>query len=459
MRLRPALFSALGSLILALSILTGIVFINLQHVSAVRARHREMTRAALLILDRFSSPRERIEAARLAGLSAFAWREAGGSWQGDDPPPKRDDGAVQSMVRWYGHVPEFVFAVGIHTGTEWRAAASLRAETTAIGQGIRLLSFYLLLNAAAAVMLGAVLLTRLVLRPVNRLAETMSVLPSPEDFRPIAPARRDEIGELTEAFNALMQRLAEAEQKRKGHLAELQAAYQRLAEAQERLIGAEKLAALGRLSAGIAHEIGNPLSAISGYLDLLPSLNGVERDEVLCRAKAEADRIDRIIRGLLGLARARIADEKPVHASAFLGETIRAIQAQPLFREIRIETEFASDLPEILTAQGRLGQVLVNLCINAADAMGRKGRITIRAVRSERGVRIEVTDAGPGIDPQDLPHIFEPFFTTKRQGEGTGLGLAISYQIVTSLGGTLMVESRAGAGATFIIDLPKADGQ
>lgn len=332
-------------------------------------------------------------------------------------------------------------------------------EAGLLRQTAGLFFLYLFLNTLVVLAVATYWLTRLVTRPVSRLAAGMrGVAGSLTGFRPLpAEGRRDEIGELTRAFNELMARIQSAETENAKYVAKLEDAYRALEAAQERVITAEKFASMGRLSAGIAHEIGNPLAAVTGYLALLPRLgeaDRAERDEILGRAAAELKRIDGIIRGLLDFSRPRTQDQAAADPAALLAGIRETLAGQALFGGVTFAVEAAAGLPPVPTGGGRLEQVLVNLCINAADAMNGAGRITLAARAHARGVELLVGDTGAGIRPEDLPHLFEPFFTTKAAGKGTGLGLAIAHEIVKALGGDIAVASQLGQGTTFRIVLP-----
>jgi signal transduction histidine kinase len=237
-----------------------------------------------------------------------------------------------------------------------------------------------------------------------------------------------------------------------------------LATQREQLIRSEKLASVGQLAAGVAHEIGNPLAAILGYVDILRAdaasagrLPDAERRDALDRVKAETQRINRIIRDLLEYSRP--SHEEPSLIDPLL--VVRSAQAllapQARFREVRITvTPEGSSWPAVMVSQGRMTQVLVNLLLNAADAMDGKGQVAVTCESVAGRVRIAVSDEGPGIERELRRKVFDPFFTTKPPGQGTGLGLSISRAIVESYGGTLELDPEAARGARFVIDLPAA---
>ncbi|MFO0678877.1 MAG: ATP-binding protein [Polyangiaceae bacterium] len=231
---------------------------------------------------------------------------------------------------------------------------------------------------------------------------------------------------------------------------------------QSRLARIDRLASLGTLTAGVAHEVNNPLSVTSLSLEAMTRAldSGLDAEALhglLAQAKSGVDRIARIVRDLRGFSRRddelRAVDVRHVVTSA----------AAMVANEIRHRAAFSvecRDLPRVETSEGRLAQVVMNLLLNAAQAFERaapeENRIVLRAGVENGGdvVLLEVQDNGPGIDDAHLPHLFDPFFTTKPVGEGTGLGLAICHGIVDAMGGTITVESRKGHGATFRVRLP-----
>lgn len=256
---------------------------------------------------------------------------------------------------------------------------------------------------------------------------------------------RDELHELAESFNYM----AAALKKRDQQLREFTT---------RRIMESERLAHIGQLAAGVAHEINNPLQGIVTYSHLLleraPADSRIR--ESLEKIVKQANRCRDIIRGLLDFARQRKPDKRPSNVNRVLEECIALVDNQALFHNIRIVKNLASDLPQVLMDPSQIQQVFMNMIINAAEAMNGTGRLTIttRHVPEDRAVEIEFTDTGHGIKQEDLDRIFDPFFTTKEVGHGTGLGLAISYGIVKEHRGTITVQSEEGHGATFTIRLP-----
>ena len=284
---------------------------------------------------------------------------------------------------------------------------------------------------------------------------------------------------------------------------ELAERYGRLAEQlraeQAQRARVEKLATVGHMAAGIAHEVGNPLAAIAGYAEVLrtraAAVDGAPA--VLDALERECARIDRIVRGLLDYARPRRVTPTAVDVNAVLMGARMLLGDQGVLRRVRVSTDLDPATPTVFAERHELEQVFVNLLLNAADAMDRQGRLALRSrvvpvaeLRSARGrasdapehyvphrphrrvaewlsgsgrapqrvVQVVVADSGPGIAPEDAERVFDPFFTTKTAARGTGLGLAIVARIVDAVGGAVWVQQAREGGAAFVIVLPLADG-
>jgi two-component system NtrC family sensor kinase len=230
------------------------------------------------------------------------------------------------------------------------------------------------------------------------------------------------------------------------------------------LVQAAKLASVGELAAGIAHEINNPLAIIAEEAGLIADLrdprygqelSSEELDHHLATIRTAVFRCRDITRKLLTFVRQDEVDIRPHDLNEILDEAAEGLLGSELaVSNIEVAKDYARDLPMILTDRNQLVQVLVNLLRNAIDAMGNAGRLTLRSARHGDTVSLTVEDTGSGMTSEQLGRIFMPFFTTKEPGKGTGLGLSVSYSIVKSLGGDIHVESAPGRGSRFRVDLP-----
>lgn len=230
---------------------------------------------------------------------------------------------------------------------------------------------------------------------------------------------------------------------------------------QDSLIRSEKLAGVGRLAAGVAHEVGNPLAAILGYVETLlgetperPVSPELRRD-VLERVRAETERIHRIIQELLEHARPAAEEIAAVDVARVIEGAVSLVRAQARGRGLTIDVDVAPDVPAARASASRLTQVVLNLLLNAADATGGAGRVAVDARRRAGHVVLGVSDDGPGIPAEHRARLFEPFFSTKEPGRGTGLGLSVSLALVERWGGTIRVVDQA-RGARFEVELPEA---
>jgi two-component system NtrC family sensor kinase len=225
-----------------------------------------------------------------------------------------------------------------------------------------------------------------------------------------------------------------------------------------RVSRAEKMASLGQLAAGVAHEINNPLTGIIFYADLL--LQTLETDDPrrqnLTCIYEDARRCGKIIKNLLAYSRQETPSQEILHVNTLLEHSLDLIRDPKLFKGIQIRQDLSEDIMLIEGDRDQLGQVIVNLFLNAVDAMDHEGTITLRTYRNKPAQKayIEVSDTGRGIPETDLPLIFDPFFTTKAPGKGTGLGLSTAYGIIKENKGRIWVKETSPRGTTFAVELP-----
>lgn len=359
------------------------------------------------------------------------------------------------------------------------------------GRRIALAVVLLVLDVAVFLVLGRYLINRLVVRPLAGVAEVAEAISRGEYQRRAPPGETREITAVAHALNALTDQLLEDREKLGHNVRSLNEANRLLVDTQRDLIQAEKLASIGRLAAGVAHEVGNPLGSLLGYHSILRR-RGVD-PEVVDGMEREARRIDRIVRGLLEYARPSAADGATADVNASLLRVLELLRSQGRLGAIDVRLELEPDLPSVDAAPHPLDQIWVNLFTNAEDAMSGEGELMVRTSRAgfagerERParrsddppeidyshlrrfrdagrsparlvagdpvVRVEVADTGPGL-PADVGElVWDPFYTTKPPGEGTGLGLAIVASTVAELGGDIRSET-VERGARFVVSLP-----
>jgi two-component system NtrC family sensor kinase len=309
--------------------------------------------------------------------------------------------------------------------------------------------------------LSSLVLTRFVNRPLNKLLAAIKVAAHGDLDQTVRIRAHDEFGELSGSFNNMISELKRSrdaieewtqtlEQRVKERTRELQ-------QVQDQLIQAGKMAALGELAAGVAHEINNPLTGVLTFSSLMlkkadethpwkKDLENIVHQTTRCR---------NIVRGLLDFARQRKPVKKKWDIHALIDRTVTLVENQARFQNIKMVKKFNADMPMLLVDGDQIQQVFMNILINAADAMGGNGgTLTIQTRFNHEIAEITFTDAGCGMSKEHLSKLFTPFFTTKETGKGTGLGLAISYGIVQGHGGEIDVESEMGKGSIFRIKLP-----
>ena len=372
-----------------------------------------------------------------------------------------------------------------------------RLESAA--QSVFYVLIILVLDVGIFALFGHFMVTRRVLQPIDRLVAGAEAI-ARGDLAARAPeSEAREINRLAQALNNMAERLLSDQQKLADNIRSLDETNRLLTEARNAMVQAEKMASAGRLGAGIAHEVGNPLGAIIGYLGILKRSATARDLELLESAEREAHRIDRIVRGLLDYSRPREAHTHALDVNKVIHDTIELVSTQGKFKSVALAVDLAEAPPPVLGDPFQLQQVVVNLLVNAADALEDRTdpRVRISTVaRSHRPARalqarrkddppmidythrrrlhappralladpgepdgqvveIVVEDNGPGIPADLVDQIFEPFVTTKEIGKGTGLGLAVCARLIEGMGGIIKVDAAPeGAGATFRIVLP-----
>jgi len=271
-----------------------------------------------------------------------------------------------------------------------------------------------------------------------------------------------ELGFLAESFNTMQFSLREmhADLEEWASTLEDKVAQrtEELVRMQARVAQAEHLASLGMLSAGVAHEINNPLGGILALTSLALEDTPPEdpRHENLQEVVRQTERCRNIVKGLLEFSRQSSSDQEPVDINEVLVKTLNLIESQALFFNVEVVREWQQDMPPVEGDRSELQQVFMNLIVNAVQSMSEKGviRLATRYDEAADQVEVSVADTGRGIPRELIDRIFDPFFTTKASGQGTGLGLSIAYGIITKHGGTIVVESELGAGTRFTVRFP-----
>ncbi len=306
----------------------------------------------------------------------------------------------------------------------------------------------------------AITVARRISRPIHAMAEAAQRIAQGEYAQKVQVTTDDEVGYLASSFNTMAAELARAQQELQEWGEKLERKVeQRTAELkamQNHLLQAEKMAAIGKLAAGVAHEINNPLTGVltnsSLMLQDLPSDDPKRED--LQTIVNETLRCRKIVKGLLDFARQSTPQKQELVLNRVIEDVLALVKNQASFRNITVNAELEPRLPLLMADGDQMRQVVLNIVLNAADAMPHGGELHIssRFDESTRRVVIRISDTGTGIPDEIRDRLFEPFFTTKKTG--TGLGLSIAYGIVERHRGTLEVESEVGRGTTFVISLP-----
>lgn len=300
---------------------------------------------------------------------------------------------------------------------------------------------FAVLVAAAAV---SYTLLRSVLKPVGEITVAINEIATGPTLRAISIGHAPpEIESLVDAFNRMQETIRE---RRRAN--------------QEKLMRSDRLAVLGQLAAGVAHEINNPLGSILLLTKLLmeqPAGDGQAREN-LERIEKETMRCHAIVRSLLDFSRQSEPKIEHVEVNQLVDSALKFFEKQSYFRNIEVVRRYADGIPAIQADQLQLQQVLMNMIINAVDAMNGKGVLTLETAEAASGASVEISlsDTGCGIPAENLDRIFDPFFTTKEVGRGTGLGLSVSYGIVQAHNGDISVVSSPGSGSRFTVTLPKS---
>jgi len=322
----------------------------------------------------------------------------------------------------------------------WSFAQDLSADALAWRR-------YLVFSVMTALVPNLVLvalIVRTISRPVRRLTEAAVRVAGGDYGAQVNLKSNDEVGLLARSFDSMSSKMRDD--------------IEQLRQLNEHLVRTEKLAAAGTLAAGVAHEVNNPLASISSLIQILQTRESLDAEtrEMLGLAQSQVTRITHVLRDMMDFARARPAHRQSVDLAAVVGASLRLATFDAEFKRLEVTTEFEESVPQVFGDADQLQQVVLNILLNARDAMAGGGRIHIRtrydATQEELTLAIE--DDGSGIAPEFLAQVFDPFFTTKPAGRGTGLGLAVCYGIISAHNGRIEITSAPTRGTIVRISLP-----
>ncbi len=320
---------------------------------------------------------------------------------------------------------------------------------------------YMVLNAIFVIALGYGLFTYTVVRPIRAIGVATERAGQGDFASPITRTPSNEIGQVARSFNMMLERLDAQREALERRLEEITEANTELEKAQDTLLRSERLASVGHLAAGVAHEVGNPLAAVSGYVEMLDDvdLTDEERSEMTRMAGRQIERIQTIVREMLDFSREDSAEQPvPLDPAVCAREAMHLASAARMGRLVTFEDALPDGLPMARAVSSRVVQVLVNLMLNAADALEGTDAPTIRleGYEEEDWVVLAIEDNGQGVPEELRRAIFDPFFTTKEPGKGTGLGLSICARIMEGQAGRLeLAPAEEGRGARFEVRLVK----
>ncbi len=338
--------------------------------------------------------------------------------------------------------------------------ASIEIPPSVFGPAWKFFGAYLVLTQSALFFLGYILFHRTVIGPISdvaRLAGKAAGIADP-NFAESMKLKGD-IQHISATLRGLISKSVDDREKMEALIEKLQAANTDLEAAQQGLIRSEKLAGVGRLAAGLAHEIGNPVQILMGYVELLQRApDTLPLAEILSRMDQEIKRIHTILQKLLDFARPIRKHIAVCDINALVKDCADLIRGRKGFRNFELEYVLDPRLTPVKTEPEKIRQIVINLLFNAADAIPESGgKIMIQTRKQGENLEIQIKDTGSGIAEADLEKVFDPFFTTKEPGKGTGLGLAVCLGLVESLGGDISVESESGKGTAVRVTFKGID--
>ncbi len=361
--------------------------------------------------------------------------------------------AESEMIQQSGSVVDVaipIFSGGIKKGVVRLGISTKEMEAKILNSRRWALQFML-----GAIFIGTVLglfVDHKVKRNLQNLTETATRMAGGDMSQRVDIETGDEMESFGDAFNEMADQLQETHEHLEQKVAERT---RELRESQAQLVHQEKMASLGVLAAGLAHEIGNPLTAISSVVQMLQrkSKDG-KFSEQMQLVNENISRISKTVRELVDFSRPVKSERRTIQINDLIQKALGILKYDNRAKDLKIVTTLDSELPAITMIEDQLLQVFINLILNAFDAMESGGRLTITSASAGQFVVISIQDTGSGIPPELKGKVFEPFFSTKPVGKGSGLGLSVSYGIVQNLGGKIEVESTDSTGTQFTISLP-----
>jgi signal transduction histidine kinase len=327
-----------------------------------------------------------------------------------------------------------------------------KQERRSIDSTIRMSIILLVIALVVVIVSGTIINVKLatsIATPIRTLEEITKKIALGDFSESIEVRGRDEISSLEASFNLMEEKLKNAHWS-------LEHTIEKLMEKQAQLVEAEKLASVGKLAAGIAHEINNPLTAVLTFSNLMleqcaPSDPRYDKLKLMVR---ETDRARTIVRQLLNFGRETVIKPEKININRPVSEIADSLVAQDAFKGIELSMKLGDGLPDVYADPAQVGQVVLNILLNAIHAITPPGKIEVLTAVNDSNVEIVFSDTGKGISEEHIRKIFDPFFTTKDASKGTGLGLAVSYGIIKKHGGDIEVTSTEGQGTTFTVRLP-----
>jgi signal transduction histidine kinase len=327
-----------------------------------------------------------------------------------------------------------------------------KQERRSIDSTIRTSIILLVIALVVVIISGTIINIKLatsIATPIRTLEEITKKIALGDFSESIEVKGRDELSSLEASFNLMEEKLKNAHWS-------LEHTIEKLMEKQAQLVEAEKLALVGKLAAGIAHEINNPLTAVLTFSNLMLEQcpPGDPRHDKLKLMVRETDRARTIVRQLLNFGRETVIKPEKININRPVSEIADSLVAQDAFKGIELSMKLGDGLPDVYADPAQIGQVVLNILLNAIHAITPPGKIEVSTAANESNVEIIFSDTGKGISEEHIRKIFDPFFTTKDASKGTGLGLAVSYGIIKKHGGDIEVASIEGKGTTFTVRLP-----